>query len=161
MARQRKKKIEPAVAEVVTEPAPAGGEVATAESSAATRAQNDNGAQSQSQPQSERAGVVTNDARGIDTILLGPSNDSPKMRLLRSNRFKQMQIAFDEKPDEQYRARLHEAGWRWRQAEGLWTVQLEPEHKWRTHADAERLFTEIGNAIRADRGLEPVQQLNR
>ncbi len=82
------------------------------------------------------------------------------MRLLRSTKFKQMQIQFDAKPDEKYRNRLLEAGWKWRDKEGIWTIQLDKEARWRTQADAEALFREIGDAIRADLGL-PTQEVRR
>ena len=83
------------------------------------------------------------------------------MRLLRSNRFNQMQIRFDEKPPTEYREKLHNAGWKWRQAEEIWTMQLDSEQKWRAHADAERLFYEIGNGIRADLNLPPATYIDR
>jgi hypothetical protein len=97
----------------------------------------------------------------MQNIVLGPMNDSPSMRLFRSEKYQQMQIQFDEKPDERYRTRLREAGWKWRTAEQVWTKQFEPGARWRTPADAEKLFAEIGNAIRAERGLPPVRGAGR
>ncbi len=41
--------------------------------------------------------------------------------------------------------------------EGVWTKQAPPG-SWQPVADAERLFKEIGNSIRQDKGLEPVLQ---
>jgi hypothetical protein len=88
-------------------------------------------------------------------ITLGPTNDWPKMHLGRSDKFKQMQIRFDHKPDEQYLARLRDAGWKWRDADKMWTIQLDHDARWQTQAAAEKLFAEIGNAIRAEQGLPP------
>ncbi len=90
------------------------------------------------------------------SITLGDRNDAPKMRLFRSQRFQQVALQFDEKPDAKYTEMLREAGFRWRGDDKVWTRQIPREEKWKSHADAERLFAAIGNAIRADKGLEPV-----
>lgn len=89
------------------------------------------------------------------TVSLGPDRDSPKMRLYRSNRMNQMAIGFDDKPEQQHRVRLREDGWRWRETEGVWTKQLDRERRASGQLEAERLFTEISEAIRGDLGLEP------
>jgi hypothetical protein len=88
-------------------------------------------------------------------VTLGPNLDSPRMRLYRSNRLNQMAIGFDERPEKEYREQLRENGWRWREDEGVWTKQLDRERRAVGHLEAERLFTEIGEAIRGDLGLEP------
>lgn len=97
------------------------------------------------------------DPKPIDTITLGDTNDAPKMRLFRNQRFNQMAIAFEEKPEQKYIDQLRDAGYRFR--DGGWTKQLGHEEKWKGHADAERLFYQIANSIRADKGLEPVSQV--
>ena len=89
------------------------------------------------------------------TVSLGDERDSPKMRLYRSNRLNQMALGFDVRPEAQYRERLREDGWRWREDEGVWTKQLDRERRARSQLEAERLFAEIGDAIRGDLGLEP------
>lgn len=104
----------------------------------------------------EPAAAPFADRHPLDTVALGPANDAPKMRLFRSDKYQQMQISFDEKPGEPHRARLQQAGWRWRAAERVWTKQFEAGARWRTQADAERLFAEIANAVRAGLGLPPV-----
>jgi hypothetical protein len=79
-----------------------------------------------------------------------------RMQLLRSHRYKQMQIRFDRQPDEKHLMKLKEAGWRDRtEEEGIWTRQV-PKGEWKPVADAERIFREIANDIRKDKGLEPV-----
>ena len=80
------------------------------------------------------------------------------MRLLRSHKYKQMQMEFEQKPDDKYLAMLKEAGWVDRvESEGIWTKQVG-QGQWQPVADAERLFKEIANGIRRDKGLEPVMQ---
>ena len=86
-------------------------------------------------------------------INLGPDKDSPTMKLFRSNKLNQMAVQFAEKPEEEYRGRLREAGWKWREAEGVWTKQLDRERRASSQVEAEQLFTEIGEAIRARAGL--------
>jgi len=90
------------------------------------------------------------------SIALSDTAHGPKMRLLRSNKFQQMQMQFDEKPDEKYRQMLIQQGWKWRIEEKVWSKQLDQENRWRVQADAERLFNEIGSAIRADKGLSAI-----
>jgi len=109
--------------------------------------------------------VFTDVAQGPDSakpphafqsIALSDANDGPMMRLLRSNQFQQMQMQFDEKPDEKYRQMLTQQGWKWRGEEKVWSKQLDKDNRWRVHADAEKLFNEIGSAIRADKGLSAI-----
>jgi hypothetical protein len=89
------------------------------------------------------------------TVSLGAERDSPRMRLFRSNKLNQMAIGFELRPEEKYRVRLREDGWRWREDEGVWTKQLDRERRASSQLEAERLFAEIGEAIRGDLGLEP------
>ena len=87
------------------------------------------------------------------TISLGAKKDSPRMTLFRSNKLNQLAIRFDEKPEEEHRLQLRETGWRWREDEGVWTKQMDRERRASSQMEAERLFTEIGETIRAARGL--------
>jgi hypothetical protein len=96
------------------------------------------------------------DPRPVITINLADYQGGPSMELLRSYRFRQLQIRFDgRQPDAKYLARLHLAGWTDRmESEGIWTKQIKG--LWKPVADAERLFKEIANAIRRDKGLPAV-----
>lgn len=87
------------------------------------------------------------------TERLSNERDGPKMRLGRDNRFNQMAIAFDVKPAEEIRERLHDAGWKWRQAESQWTKQLDDENRATSHQDAERFFDELLRLERKDRNV--------
>jgi len=75
------------------------------------------------------------------------------MTFFRSNKYNQLAIRFDARPAAECRERLREDGWRWRETEGVWTKQMDRERRARSHLEAERLFVEIGEAIRADLGL--------
>ena len=100
--------------------------------------------------------MVIPDPRGIMSISLGDAPGSPRVQLRRSQKYKQLQMAFDERPDEKYLVKLREAGWTDRtESEGIWTRQVA-QGQWQPVADAEKLFKEIANDIRQDKGLEPV-----
>ena len=90
------------------------------------------------------------------------------MHLLRSGKYNQMQIRSEEPLPEKQQAMLRDAGWKDRtEQEGIWTKQLprgEDEHgnkreKWKDAADAERVFKQIANDMRADKGLGTVLSL--
>ena len=89
------------------------------------------------------------------SISLAEGNDAPRIRLFRNRRMNQVAIRFDEKPDAPHRERLREEGYKWREAEGVWTKQLGEERASGQLA-AERLVEEIANAIRIEGGLAPV-----
>lgn len=112
------------------------------------------------QASESRTPINTPDPRPIMSIALGDTKGSPRIQLLRSHRYKQMQLRFDQQPDDKYLVMLNEAGWRDRtEEEGIWTKQVE-SGMWQPVADAERLFKEIGNGIRKDKGLNPVMELS-
>ena len=111
------------------------------------------------------------DIRELKSINLGPDRDSPRLRLLRSYRFNQIQVRSDEELPQAAREQLQAAGWKDRtEEEGIWTKQLPPRPRqdaegpgpatpgWPTVVEAERLFHELANAIRADKGLPSVGQ---
>jgi hypothetical protein len=119
------------------------------------------------QPTGERKTAWYPDPREWKSVSLGSDRDSPRLRLLRSHRFNQMQIRSDEEIPEAYREQLKAAGWTERPEEGIWTKQLPPRPKaegdeqkpaWPTVVEAERLFQDIAKAIRADKGLPSVAQ---
>jgi hypothetical protein len=111
--------------------------------------------------QAEGRVVSLPDPHELDSIELGPEKGAPRMRLFRSHRYQQIQIRFDEKPSDEVRELLHNEGWRWRGQETGWTKQLDKEARWRTQADAERLFKEIANGIRAQQGMGTIMEQGR
>jgi hypothetical protein len=122
------------------------------------------------QPAEQQRGKYGPDPRSIETITLGDSNLSPKMRLFINNKYQQMAIQFDNKPDAKHIERLRDEGFRFR--DGAWTKQfftreekdqLDDQQKSarraRVHLEVERTFHEIANGIRHDMGLAPVQAM--
>lgn len=92
------------------------------------------------------------------SVSLSDIRGGPAMHLLRSHRFRQMQVRFDgEQPDEKYLAMLREKGWKDRtQDEGIFTKQIDPNARWQSVEKMEQEFKEVANAIRESRGLGPV-----
>lgn len=68
--------------------------------------------------------------------------------LLEDRKFRQVQIRFADKPPEAVRTLVREAGFQWRANEGVWSKQLDPDHGWRTRADAERLYDRVADMLR-------------
>jgi hypothetical protein len=91
------------------------------------------------------------------SVSLSEIRGGPSMHLLRSHRFRQMQIRFDGgQPDEKYLTLLKQAGWTDRsESEGVWTKQIDPQARWQSVEQMEREFKEVANAIRQGKGLEP------
>jgi hypothetical protein len=92
------------------------------------------------------------------TVNLCDYSGGPAMHLMRSHRFKQMQVRFDHgQPDERYLLMLKRAGWTDRsESEGVWTKQIDPGARWQSVDQMEKEFKAIANAIRKERGLAPV-----
>lgn len=124
------------------------------------------GGQEPDEPKAARARLP--DVRELKSVNLGPDRDSPRLRLLRSFRFNQLQIRGDEELPATAREQLKEAGWTERPEEGIWTKQLprrprdgeseEPKPAWPTVVEAERLFQDLATAIRTEKGLVPATQ---
>ena len=91
------------------------------------------------------------------TVPLSNVRGGPAMHLLRSHRFKQMQILFDgAQPDDKQIAMLKEAGWTDRsESEAVWTKQIDQQARWQSVAQLEREFRDVANAGREARGLTP------
>jgi hypothetical protein len=114
---------------------------------------------------SQRPHPAVSDPREWKSVKLGPDRDSPRLRLLRSDRFNQMQIRSDEELPPPVREKLANAGWTERPQEGIWTRQLpsrrqvngeEPAPPWPTVVEAERFLQDIANEVRTGKGLPPV-----
>jgi hypothetical protein len=90
-----------------------------------------------------------------NSINLSTSNTGPKMRLGRNNKYRQMVIQFDEAPSADVLDLLHDAEWRRRPTEGVWTQQMALGHEARGHQEAANFFEQLAGLERQARGLEP------
>jgi hypothetical protein len=62
-------------------------------------------------------------------------------------------IRFDEKPADQVRAKLHEAGFSWSQRNMEWKRDINFETRQQDREDARRVFDEVCQMIRTERGI--------
>jgi len=104
-------------------------------------------------PGSQATAPAASPPRWIQQVSLSRDPQGPKLRLGRSERFQQMVIQFDEKPTDESRSQLGDAGWRWRPAEGQWTKQLDADSRARSQLHAEQLFDSLVHSERQERGL--------
>jgi len=123
-------------------------------------------------PQGEPQRPLYRDVREQRTVRISPGPDGDKLRLLRSDRYNQMQISPDGELPDWARERLQADGWRDRvEDEGIYTKQLPPRPKpgddgqepeparpaWPAVIEAERFFEQLANDIRADRKMPQVR----
>ena len=81
------------------------------------------------------------------------------VRLYESKRDGQMAIKFEEKPSRAVLDKMHDAGWVWRQADKIWAHALTPESAMSTRINAERLYQEVRQMIRQEKGIEAGQEV--
>ncbi len=109
-----------------------------------------------------REQALRNPAPENDIALTADDRDGPRMRLFRE-RHPNGHIAaiqFDDKPSDEVRAKLRDAGWQWKQGDSVWKKPLG-EQPGLAHYHNQKLFEEIANEIRAGNGLEPVLALGQ
>jgi hypothetical protein len=101
------------------------------------------------------------DPNPLISVSLSDTKGGPSMQLLRSHKFKQMQVRFEGgQPDEQYLKMLTDNGWKDRtENEGVFTKQIDQDARWQSVQKMEQEFREVANKIRADRKLPPVLEL--
>jgi hypothetical protein len=75
------------------------------------------------------------------------------VRLLESRHYRQMQIKFDVRPSQPVLDKVAEAGYSWKNKDKVWTKQLEEGTAMQDRIDAERLFAEVRDILRADKGI--------
>ena len=81
------------------------------------------------------------------------------VRLFESRRDRQMAIKFDEKPGQPVIDKLKESGYRWNQTDRIWTHPVHQESALSTRIDAERLYQEVRQMIRQEKGIDTGQEV--
>jgi len=76
------------------------------------------------------------------------------VRLFESRRDHQMALKFDEKPSQAVIDKLKEAKYRWNPTDRIWTQPVWPATAMTTRIKAERLYQEVCQMIRSERGIE-------
>lgn len=81
------------------------------------------------------------------------------VRLFESRQDRVMAIRFDEKPAQPVIDRIKEEGYRWNSSDRVWTHTLRGDSAMSTRIDAERLYQEVRQMIRQDKGIDAGPEL--
>jgi hypothetical protein len=81
------------------------------------------------------------------------------VRLFESRRDRVMAIRFDEKPAQPVIDRIKEEGYRWNATDRVWTHAVQSDSAMSTRIDAERLYQEVRQMIRHDKGIDANQDI--
>jgi hypothetical protein len=86
------------------------------------------------------------------------------VRLFESREDGQMAIKFgdgssEQKPSQAVIDKMKEAGYRWNPADRVWTYPVRPDSAMSTRIDAEKLYQEVRQMIRQEKGIEATQDV--
>jgi hypothetical protein len=86
------------------------------------------------------------------------------VRLFESKQDRQMAIMFGEgrpedKPSQAVIDTMKEAGYRWNPADRIWTTPVRTESAMSTRIEAEKLYQEVRQMIRQEKGIEAGQEI--
>jgi hypothetical protein len=76
------------------------------------------------------------------------------VRLLESKQDRQMAIKFEDKPNQAVIDTMKEAGYRWNPSDRIWAHPVRPESAMGTRIEAERLYQQVRQMIRMEKGIE-------
>jgi hypothetical protein len=83
------------------------------------------------------------------------------VQLFESKRDRQMAIKFDDKPSQAVIDKLKEANFRWNPTDRLWAHPVESESAMSTRIEAERVYQDLRNLIRQEKGIGAGQDMSR
>jgi len=81
------------------------------------------------------------------------------IRLFESKRDRQMAIKFEDKPSQPVIDKLKEAGYHWNPTDKIWAHPVREDAARTTRIDAERLYQEVRQMIRQEKGIETGQEV--
>jgi hypothetical protein len=76
------------------------------------------------------------------------------VRLFESKQDRQVAIKFEDKPSQAVIDKLKEAGYRWNPTHKIWAHPVWAESAVATRIDAERLYQEVRDMLRQEKGIE-------
>jgi hypothetical protein len=79
------------------------------------------------------------------------------VRLFESKRYRQVAIKFVDKPSPAVIDKLKEAGFRWNRNDKIWARPVTADAAMSVRIEAERLYQEVRDMIRQDKGTEAEQ----
>jgi hypothetical protein len=101
----------------------------------------------------QRKGVTAPDPFGIAVDILAG------VRLFESRRDRQMAIKFDDKPGQVVIDKMKEAGYRWNPSDQIWAHPVASDSAMSTRIEAERLYQEVRQMVRQEKGIEDGQEI--
>jgi hypothetical protein len=81
------------------------------------------------------------------------------VHLFESRQDRQVAISFDDKPSQLILDKLKEAGYRWNASDRVWAHPVRQGSALGTRIDAERLYQEVRDLVRQEKGLEAGQEV--
>jgi hypothetical protein len=106
----------------------------------------------------ERLGERTSRPTAPDPYLIA-LDSAAGVRLFENKQGRVMAIAFDEKPAQPVIDLIKEEGYRWNPTDRVWTHAIQRDTAMGTRIDAERLYHEICQMIRQDKGAGAGQDI--
>ena len=103
--------------------------------------------------QQERRKSIAPDPFGI------AGDNMAGVRLFESREDRVMAIKFDEKPSPAVLDKLKDAGYRLNPRDKVWVYPVRPEAARTTRIEAERLYQDVRNMIRQEKGIETGQEI--
>jgi hypothetical protein len=87
------------------------------------------------------------------------SDNLAGVRLFESKRDRQMALKFEDKPSQAVIDFLKEAGYRWNPVDRIWAHPVRSDSAMSTRIEAERLYQEVRQMIREEKGIETSQEV--
>ena len=106
----------------------------------------------------DRIGERNNRPVRPDPFLIALDN-AAGVRLFESRRDGVMAIKFEEKPAQPVIDMIKEAGFRWNPEDRVWTQPVLADSAMTTRIDAERLYQQVRQMIRQDKGIDAGQDI--
>ncbi len=106
----------------------------------------------------ERLGERNNRIAAPDPFGIA-SDFAAGVRLFESRQDRLMAIKFDEKPNQEVIDKLKDSDFRWNPRDKVWVHPIRVESARTTRIEAERLYQEVRQMIRQDKGIESGQEV--
>ena len=81
------------------------------------------------------------------------------VRLFENRRERLMVIKFEKKPGGDVLDRMKDAGFRWNPRDQVWVHPIHPEFARRIRIEAERVYQDVRQMVRQEKGLETSQEI--
>ena len=101
----------------------------------------------------DRFGKRNNPVRRLDPFVIAVDTVA-EVALYENRNDRQMAIGFIEKPSQAVIDKIKEFSYRWNPADRVWTHTLHKDSAMTTRIDAERLYQEVRQMIRQEKGIE-------